>query len=54
MCHYADHIDGNLKLKKKYSSKILGFGLDKLRIPGIDIHLEENQKYDLLWHLFQC
>ena len=45
--HHADHIDGNLKLKKKYSSKILGFGLDKLRIPGIDIHLKENQKYKI-------
>tara|TARA_B100000886_G_scaffold15527_1_gene9973 strand:+ start:4260 stop:5018 length:759 start_codon:yes stop_codon:yes gene_type:complete len=43
--HHADHIDGNLKLKKKYNSKILGFGLDKLRIPGIDISLKENQKY---------
>ena len=45
--HHADHTDGNLKLKKKYSSKILGFGLDKLRIPGIDIHLKENQKYKI-------
>ncbi len=45
--HHADHIDGNLKLKKKYNSKILGFGLDKLRIPGIDISLKENQKYKI-------
>ena len=42
--HHADHVDGNLKLKKKYSSKILGFGLDKKRIPGIDILLKQNQK----------
>ena len=45
--HHADHIDGNLKLKKKYNSKILGFGLDKLRIPGIDISLKENQKHKI-------
>ena len=45
--HHADHIDGNLKLKKKYNSKILGFGLDKIRIPGIDISLKENQKYKI-------
>ncbi len=45
--HHADHIDGNLKLKKKYNSKILGFGLDKLRIPVIDIPLKENQKFKI-------
>ena len=42
--HHADHVNGNLELKKKYNSKILGFGQDKKRIPGIDILLEENQK----------
>ena len=42
--HHADHVDGNLKLKEKYNSKILGFDLDKDRIPGIDIILKENQK----------
>ncbi len=42
--HHADHVDGNLKLKKKYNSKVFGFILDKDRIPGIDILLKENQK----------
>ena len=42
--HHADHVDGNLKLKEKYNAKILGFGLDRDRIPGIDILLKENQK----------
>ncbi len=42
--HHADHVDGNLKLKKKYNSKIIGFDSDKKRIPGIDICLKENQK----------
>ena len=42
--HHADHVNGNLELKKKYNSKILGFSQDKRRIPGVDILLEENQK----------
>ena len=42
--HHADHVDGNLKLKEKYNSKVLGFDLDKDRIPGIDVLLKENQK----------
>ena len=41
--HHADHVDGNLQLKKKYNAKILGFIGDKDRIPGIDIFLKENQ-----------
>ena len=42
--HHVDHVGANLELKKKYNSKILGSNLDKDRIPGIDIFLEENQK----------
>ena len=45
--HHADHVDGNLELKKKYNSKVLGFGLDKNRIPGIDVLLKENQKHEI-------
>ena len=41
--HHADHVDGNIPLKKKYKSKVLGFDNDKDRIPGIDILLKENQ-----------
>ncbi len=41
--HHADHVDGNIKLKKKYNSKIIGFDGDKDRIPGIDILLKDNQ-----------
>ena len=39
--HHFDHVDGNLKLKKKYNSKVLGFDKDKERIPGIDIKLKD-------------
>ena len=45
--HHADHVDGNLELKKKYNSKVLGFELDKDRIPGIDILIKENQKHKI-------
>ena len=44
--HHADHVNGNIELKEKYNSKIMGFADDKDRIPGIDILLknEQNQK----------
>tara|TARA_Y100000992_G_scaffold294185_1_gene253631 strand:- start:527 stop:1285 length:759 start_codon:yes stop_codon:yes gene_type:complete len=42
--HHADHVDGNIRLKEKYNSKIIGFKEDHKRIPGIDILLENNQK----------
>jgi len=45
--HHNDHVDGNINLKKKYNSKILGSHADKNRIPGIDILLEENQKHKI-------
>ncbi len=45
--HHADHVGANLELKKKYSSKVLGYVSDKNRIPGIDILLKENQKHKI-------
>ena len=41
--HHADHVDGNIALKKKYNSKIIGYHGDKNRIPGIDILLKDGQ-----------
>ena len=41
--HHADHIGGNLDLKKKFNSKVLGFVKDKNRIPGIDITLNDKE-----------
>jgi len=41
--HHFDHVGGNLKIKDKYSSIILGFRGDKDRIPGIDLLLEDLQ-----------
>jgi hydroxyacylglutathione hydrolase len=45
--HHTDHVGANIKLKKKYNSKILASNLDKDRIPGIDTPLKENQKHKI-------
>ena len=45
--HHSDHVGGNIELKRKYNSKVLGFNLDKNRIPGIDVLLKENQKHKI-------
>ena len=34
--HHFDHVGGNIELKKKYNSKVIGFKGDKDRIPEID------------------
>ena len=41
--HHYDHIGGNLELKKRYSSYIIGFKGDKDRIPEVDVLVENNQ-----------
>mgnify|MGYP006143055109 CR=1 FL=1 len=41
--HHYDHVGGNLELKKKYNSNIVGFKGDEDRIPGVDILVEDNQ-----------
>ena len=43
--HHSDHVDGNQKLKEKYKSKVLGYEIDKDRIPGIDITLKDKQNF---------
>ena len=45
--HHFDHVGGNKKLKEKYKSKVLGFELDKNRIPDIDITLKEKQNFKI-------
>ena len=45
--HHFDHVGGNQKLKEKYKSKVLGFELDKNRIPCIDIALKEKQSFKI-------
>jgi hydroxyacylglutathione hydrolase len=43
--HHFDHVGGNLELKSKYNSKVVGFTGDKDRIPEIDILVEDNQTW---------
>ena len=43
--HHYDHVGGNLELKKRYNSKIVGFKEDKDRIPEIDVLVEDDQKW---------
>ena len=43
--HHFDHVGGNLELKKRYNSKVIGFKGDKDRIPEIDILVEDNQTW---------
>ena len=45
--HHFDHVGGNIELKKKYNSKVLGFENDKNRIPGIDKVLKDNQDFKI-------
>ena len=45
--HHFDHVGGNAELKKKYSSKILGFEKDKKRIPEIDVLLNDGQEFKI-------
>ena len=44
--HHFDHIGGNAELKKLYKAKVVGFYGDKHRIPGIDITLKDNEKWN--------
>ena len=39
--HHFDHIGGNLELKKRYNSNVVGFKGDKDRIPGIDTLVDD-------------
>ena len=45
--HHADHIGGNITLKKKYGCKVVGNRNDADRIPGIDIFVEEGDKLSI-------
>ncbi|MDB9746457.1 hydroxyacylglutathione hydrolase [Candidatus Pelagibacter sp.] len=41
--HHYDHVGGNLELKKKYNSTVVGFEGDKDRIPEINVLVRDNQ-----------
>ena len=44
--HHYDHIGGNMELKKKYNSTIVGYKGDKNRIPGIDTLVEDEKIWE--------
>ena len=41
--HHFDHIGGNIELKKKYDSIVVGYKYDAERIPKINVLVEDNQ-----------
>ena len=43
--HHFDHVGGNQKLKEKYNSKVVASKIDKSRIPGINIELNEGDVF---------
>ena len=43
--HHWDHTGGNLELKKIWNCRIFGFIEDAQRIPGIDRHLQDKEKF---------
>ena len=45
--HHADHVDGNLPLKRQTGCKIVGAKADRRRIPGIDIEVEHGEQVRL-------
>ena len=45
--HHFDHTGGNLDLKKKYKTKIIGSKKDEKRIPGIDTMISDNENFKL-------
>lgn len=51
--HHADHVGGNLALKDHTSCKIAACAADHMRIPGIDIKLDEGDTLDLGVHTVQ-
>jgi len=44
--HHFDHIGGNVELKKLYNADVVGFLGDKHRIPGINITVKDDEKWN--------
>lgn len=45
--HHGDHTGGNLGLKQATGAKVVGAARDAARIPGIDIRLEDGERFSL-------
>ncbi|KAG8655439.1 hydroxyacylglutathione hydrolase 1, mitochondrial isoform X2 [Manihot esculenta] len=48
--HHHDHTGGNEELKARYGAKVIGPGIDRERIPGIDIVLNDGDKWMFAGH----
>ncbi|GLU04907.1 hypothetical protein SLE2022_220350 [Rubroshorea leprosula] len=48
--HHHDHTGGNMDLKARYGAKVIGSALDRDRIPGIDIVLNDGDKWMFAGH----
>ncbi|XP_022723071.1 probable hydroxyacylglutathione hydrolase 2, chloroplastic isoform X1 [Durio zibethinus] len=48
--HHHDHTGGNVELKARYGAKVIGSGIDKDRIPGIDIVLNDGDTWMFAGH----
>ncbi|EOY04814.1 PREDICTED: probable hydroxyacylglutathione hydrolase 2, chloroplastic [Theobroma cacao] len=48
--HHHDHTGGNAELKARFGAKVIGSGIDKDRIPGIDIALNDGDKWMFAGH----
>ena len=45
--HHADHVGGNLEIKEATGCTIVGPKADSARIPGIDVQVDEGDRYML-------
>ncbi len=45
--HHWDHVGGNLELKELTGCRIVGARLDRERIPGIELELDEGDVFDM-------
>jgi len=43
--HHYDHVGGNQRLKEKYGASVVGYEGDKVRIPGIDILINDQETW---------
>jgi hydroxyacylglutathione hydrolase len=44
--HHADHVEGNLPLKRKWNVKIIGPKAEAAQIPGIDQQVSDGETYE--------
>jgi hydroxyacylglutathione hydrolase len=43
--HHGDHVGGNREIKEATGCTVVGLGRDKARIPGIDVTVEDGDRY---------